>query len=391
MFSQRIRFDEHHHDDIVYPSAAGFLLVHLACLGVFWSGATTGSVILAVGLYFGRMFAVTAGYHRYFAHRSYETSRWFQFVLAFLSQTSLHKGVLWWAAQHRHHHRHSDTPEDVHSPRIHGFLFAHVGWIFARQRGRADYGLVEDLARYPELRWLDRLEKLPGILLAIACFLVAGWPGLFVGFFLSTAALFHGVFAINSLAHTFGRQRYLTGDDSRNSWILALITMGEGWHNNHHYYQSSTRQGWRWWEVDPTYWLLVVLSGVGLVRKLKSPPEDVLEGERRLSRRAIEKVAHQLAHSFSVDWIAHQVRASFEHRPGLAGLRAGAPRARAHLEAVLNEVSVPHFPTLKDLRRRAETMASRTPSLDDIVGRAREILIEAVGRRLEEVELPAEA
>jgi stearoyl-CoA desaturase (delta-9 desaturase) len=388
MLTQRIRFDDQHHDDIVYPGAAGFVLVHLACLGILWSGVTAGSVLLAVGLYFGRMFAVTAGYHRFFAHRSYDTSRWFRFVLAFLSETSLHKGVLWWSAKHRHHHKHSDTPEDVHSPGVHGFLFAHLGWIFSRQRGEADYELVKDLAQYPELVWLDRLEKVPGILLAVVCFLVAGWPGLFVGFFLSTTVLFHGVFAINSLAHTFGRQRYLTGDDSRNSMILALITMGEGWHNNHHYYQASTRQGWRWWEIDPTYYLLKLLSWTGIVWDLKGPPEDVLVGERRLSRRSIEKVAHRLAHTFPVERIAEHLRAGWEHRPGLPDLRAGTARGRAQLEAILHDVPTPHFPSLEEIRHRAETMASRTPSIDDIVHRAREILIDAVGRRLE-AELPA--
>jgi len=389
MLTQRIRFDDQHHDDIVYPGAIGFVVVHLACIGILWSGVTVGSVLLAVGLYFGRMFAVTAGYHRYFSHRSYNTSRWFQFVLALLSETSLHKGVLWWSAKHRHHHKHSDTPEDVHSPGIHGFLFAHLGWIFARQRGQADYDLVKDLAQYPELVWLDRFEKIPGILLAVVCFLVAGWPGLFVGFFLSTTVLFHGVFAINSLAHTFGRQRYLTGDDSRNSMILALVTMGEGWHNNHHYYQASTRQGWRWWEIDATYYLLRMLSWTGIVHDLKGPPEDVLVGERRLSRRSIEKVAHRLAHSFPVERIAEQIRTGWEHRPGLPDLRAGTARGRAHLEAILREVPTPHFPSLEEFRQRAEAMASRTPSIDDVVERAREILIDAVGRRLEAAELPA--
>lgn len=253
VLTQKLRFDDEHHDDIIYPSAVGFVFVHLATLGVLWSGVTAESVALCAALYFGRMFFVTAGYHRYFSHRSFATSRAFQFVLAWMAQSSLQKGVLWWSAKHRHHHKHSDTPEDVHSPGLHGFLFAHVGWIFARRRGEAEYDLVPDLTRYPELVWLDRYNKLPGILLGVMCYLVAGWPGLFVGFFLSSTLLFHGTFAINSLAHTFGRQRYLTGDDSRNSWILALITMGEGWHNNHHYYQASTRQGWRWWEIDPTY------------------------------------------------------------------------------------------------------------------------------------------
>ena len=358
MLKQTLRFDDEHHDDIIYPSAIPFVLVHLASLGALWSGVTVGAVALCVALYWLRMFAVTAAFHRYFSHRSYRTSRPFQFVLAFLGQTSMQKGVLWWSAKHRHHHKHSDTPEDVHSPGLHGFFFAHLGWIFSRQRSKADYGLVKDLCQYPELVWLDRHDRIPGVLLAIACYLIAGWPGLFVGFFLSTSILFHGVFSINSLAHTFGRQRYLTGDDSRNSWWLALITMGEGWHNNHHYYQASTRQGWRWWEIDPTYYLLKLLSWAGLVWDLKGPPQDVLEGERRLSRRAIDKVAHQLAGSFMED---------------------------------LQSIHLPHLPTLEDLKRRAETMALRTPSLDEIVERAREILIEAVSLRLVEEPQPAGA
>jgi stearoyl-CoA desaturase (delta-9 desaturase) len=164
--------------------------------------------------------------------------------------------------------------------------------------------------------------------------------------------------------------------------------MGEGWHNNHHYYQASTRQGWRWWEIDATYYLLRMLSWTGIVRDLKGPPEDVLVGERRLSRRSIEKVAHRLAHSFPVERIAEQVRAGWEHRPGLPDLRAGTARGRAHVEAILREVPTPHFPSLEEFRQRAEAMASRTPSIDDVVERAREILIDAVGRRLEAAELP---
>lgn len=371
MLTQTLHFDAEHHDDIIYPNAIGFIFVHLASLGMLWSGVTLTSVLLCVGLYFGRMFTITAGFHRYFSHRTFKTSRVFQFILAFLAQTSLQQGVLWWSAKHRHHHKFSDTPEDVHSPGIHGFLFAHVGWIFARQRGKADYSLVRDLSEYPELVWLDRHNKIPGILLAVACFLFAGWPGLFVGFFLSTSIHFHGTFAINSLAHTFGKQRYLTGDQSRNSFLLALITMGEGWHNNHHYYQASTRQGWRWWEIDPTYYLLKLLSWTGLVWDLRSPPEDVLEGERRLSRKAIEKVAYQIASTFSADRIAEQARATWSHVPSIEDIRAGV--ADMHL---------PSFPSMDELKRRAESMAMRTPSLDDIVARAREILMEAVTLRL---------
>lgn len=381
-FSQTIRFDAEHHDDIVYPSAIPFLLVHFATLGILWSGVTTTSLLLCVGLYLGRMFSITAGFHRYFSHRSYRTSRFFQFVLAFLSQTSLQKGVLWWSAKHRHHHKYSDTPEDVHSPGLHGFFFAHVGWIFSRRRGEADYDLVKDLARYPELRWLDRYRHLPGILLAVVCFLIAGWPGLFVGFFLSTSLLYHGTFAINSLAHCFGNQRYLTGDDSRNNWWLALMTMGEGWHNNHHYYQAATRQGWRWWEIDPTYYILRVLAALGVVWDLRSPPEDVVAGERRLARTKVEKVARRLAEGVPVARIAEQIRRARESAPDVADLKAGRARARERLAQALEEWHRPHLPTVEDLKRRAEELAPQTPSLDDVAKRAREIVVESVAAHL---------
>src|SRR5262245_14708757 len=207
-------------DDIVYPSAAPFVLVHLACFGAFWSGISWSAVILCVTLYWLRIFAIGAGYHRYFSHRAYATSRTFQFVLAFLAQSSAQKSVLWWAAKHRHHHLHSDTEQDVHSPRQHGFLYSHVGWIFARQHDATDLVKVADLARYPELMWLHRYALVPPALLAVLCTVIAGWSGLFVGFFWSTVLVYHATFGINSLAHVYGRKRYLTGDDSRNNWLL---------------------------------------------------------------------------------------------------------------------------------------------------------------------------
>ncbi len=249
-----------YHDDVVYPSAVPFILIHLACFAAIWTGVTWEAVALCITLYWLRIFAIGAGYHRYFSHRAYSTSRVFQFVLAFLAQSSAQKSVLWWASKHRHHHLHSDTEQDVHSPRHAGFIYSHLGWIFARKHDNPDYALVSDLMRYPELMWLHRLELVPPILLAVLCFLIAGWPGLIVGFLWSTVLVYHATFCINSLAHVVGRTRYVTGDDSRNNWLLAIFTMGEGWHNNHHAYQSSARQGFRPWEIDPTYYILK-LSG----------------------------------------------------------------------------------------------------------------------------------
>ena len=250
-------------DDIAYPSGIAFLLVHLACFAAFWTGVTGAAVLLGVGLYLLRMFAITAGYHRYFSHRAFRTSRVFQFVLAFLAQTSAQKGALWWAAHHRRHHQYSDTEHDVHSPAQRGFFYAHVGWIFVPRNDATDHAAVRDLGKFKELLWLDGQPYLPAALLAAAAWLIAGWPGLVVGFCWSTVAVWHATFSINSLAHVFGRRRYVTGDDSRNNWLLALLTMGEGWHNNHHAYQVSARQGFRWWEYDPTYYALRVLSWLG--------------------------------------------------------------------------------------------------------------------------------
>src|SRR3954454_3883451 len=280
-----------HGDDILYPDAVPFILVHLACFGAIWTGVTGTAVGIAIALYLLRMFAIGAGSHRYFSHRAYSTSRVFQFILALLAQSTAQKSVLWWAAKHRHHHRHSDTEHDVHSPRHKGFLYAHLGWIFTRQHDRADLAKVADLTRYPELMWLHQHELLPAIMLAVLTFLIGGWSGLVVGFCWSTVAVYHGTFCINSLAHVHGSTRYVTGDDSRNNWLLALFTMGEGWHNNHHAYQASARQGFRWWEIDATFYVLKALSWIGIVWGLKSPPVSVIRNEQRLGIKVIEKAA----------------------------------------------------------------------------------------------------
>jgi len=257
------------HDDIIYPSTIPFILVHLGCFAAIWTGVTWQALAICITLYWLRIFAIGAGYHRYFSHRSYSTSRSFQFVLAFMSQTTTQKSVIWWASKHRHHHLYSDTGHDVHSPRHHGFIYSHLGWIFSRKHDEPDFAKVSDLTRYPELMWLHKFEVLPAILLAGLCFLLAGWSGLVVGFLWSTVLVYHATFCINSLAHVSGRKRYVTGDDSRNNWLLAVFTMGEGWHNNHHAYQSSVRQGFKWWEIDPTYYLLCAMSWIGLVWDLK--------------------------------------------------------------------------------------------------------------------------
>jgi stearoyl-CoA desaturase (delta-9 desaturase) len=370
------------HDDIVYPATIPFVLVHLACLGAIWTGVSWTAVWVAVALYVIRMWGITAGYHRYFSHRSYKTSRVMQFIIAFIGQTSAQRGVIWWSAVHRHHHLYSDTEHDVHSPRHQGFLYSHVGWIFNRNNWKPDYGTVKDLTKFPELVWLNRINYVPAILLGAALFLWGGWGMLVVGFFWSTVALYHGTFFINSLAHVHGSQRYLTGDDSRNNFWLALITLGEGWHNNHHHYQSSTRQGFRWWEIDISYYALKVMSWFRLVWDLRDPPEAIVRGETLIGRKVLEKVAGDLAAAFRVEAIAASVRDAWAESHRLEDLQDMARRTRDQLEKSLAELSVPHLPTIPELRDKAEEMFQPTASIDMIVNRAHELLAEAVARHL---------
>jgi stearoyl-CoA desaturase (delta-9 desaturase) len=257
-----------------------FYLSHAAVLLVFVVPFSWSMVALAAALYAVRMFGITGGYHRYFSHRTYRTSRAFQFVMALVGAASMQKGPLWWAAHHRHHHRHSDQEGDLHSPGRQGFFWAHVGWILSTQHEETELQRVPDLAKYPELMWLDQWHAVPGVVLAVALYLWGGTPALVWGFFVSTVCCWHCTFMINSLTHMFGRRRYETKDDSRNSFLLAILTLGEGWHNNHHYWQSSTRNGFLWWEFDPTYYTLRALALFGIVWDLKEPPKHVVEGNK---------------------------------------------------------------------------------------------------------------
>jgi len=260
--------------------------LHVVALGVFWTQPSWALAGLLLATFWIRMFAITAGYHRYFAHRTFRTSRAFQLVLAVLGTTAVQKGPLWWAGIHRLHHRYSDQPGDPHSPRQSGFWYAHTRWIDDDRWVPTPFAQVRDLERYPELRWLNRHHYAAPLALAVGLFLAGGWPAFLWGFVLSTVLLWHSTYTINSLAHRWGTRRYETGDDSRNNWVLALLTFGEGWHNNHHRYMASARQGFFWWELDVSYYLLRGLAALGLVWDLREPPEELLDPRRELERAA---------------------------------------------------------------------------------------------------------
>jgi stearoyl-CoA desaturase (Delta-9 desaturase) len=275
-----------------------FLGLHLVCFAVIWVGWSPFAVAFAGALYVVRMFAITGFYHRYFSHKTFKTSRFFQFVFALSGNTAVQRGPLWWAAHHRLHHKHSDGAEDVHSPHQHSFLWSHVGWIMSKANFATHLKQVPELARFPELRFLDRFDSLVPLLLfagsfGLGCLLDSVAPGLgtsglqlLVWTVISTVVLFHGTCTINSLSHLFGRRRFQTTDQSRNNPLLALITLGEGWHNNHHHYPATARQGFYWWEYDITYYALVVMSWCGIIWDLKPVPVRVLESNRRIRRRS---------------------------------------------------------------------------------------------------------
>jgi stearoyl-CoA desaturase (delta-9 desaturase) len=278
---------------IDWVRAIPFLAMHLACLGVFLVGVSPVALTVAIAMYAVRMFALTGFYHRYFSHRSFSTSRPVQLIFAVIGAACVQRGPLWWAAHHRQHHRHADTPLDPHSPTLRGFFWSHTGWFLTSAAFRTDLDRVPDLRDIPELRWLDRYDIVVPLVLAAALYgmgallhLAAptwgttGSQMLVWGFFVSTVVLFHATVTINSLAHRFGRRRYRTRDDSRNNAWLALITFGEGWHNNHHFYPGSARQGFRWWELDITWYGLRLLALLGLVWDLKPVPAWVHEKAR---------------------------------------------------------------------------------------------------------------
>jgi stearoyl-CoA desaturase (delta-9 desaturase) len=269
---------------VEHLSNALFVAIHVGVLFVFVVPASRTALSLAVGGYVLRMWAVTAGYHRYFSHRSYKTSRAFQLFLAVLGTTTMQNGPLWWASSHRLHHKHSDTELDPHSAATRGFLYAHAGWIFDRtQPDRRDYSNVKDLSRYPELRWVDAHPWVALAAYGAACWAIGGLPGFVWGFVVGTVAVLHATLLINSLAHTWGSRRYATADSSRNNALLACLTLGEGWHNNHHRFMSAARQGLRWWEIDISYYVIVGLSWLGVVWDVRQPNPQELDRAIRSS------------------------------------------------------------------------------------------------------------
>jgi stearoyl-CoA desaturase (delta-9 desaturase) len=272
-FLERVRWLIH------FITLAGIILI-----GISW----LDFIILLISYYLG-MLIVSISSHRYFSHKSFKTSRIFQFLLGWLTCTTVQRGPIWWASVHRHHHKYSDTSKDFHSPMT-GFWHSHMGWLTDPKIINIDYRNVKDLTRYPELLWLDKWFDIPIIMMILflglfGFYLEVNYPNLGVSpaemivysFLGRTVLLWHATFSINSLMHLVGKQRFATGDTSKNSLLLSLVTVGDGWHNNHHRYPSSARNGFYWWEIDVSYYLIKLLALLGLIWDIKPVPQAVLE------------------------------------------------------------------------------------------------------------------
>lgn len=277
-------------DKIDWLRALPFILLNLSCLLVIWVGFSWVAFTTALVLYFLRVFSIGAFYHRYFSHRAYKTNRFWQLIFAILGASAVQRGPLWWATHHRQHHMVADQVEDVHSPVHHGFLWSHIGWFMSKRHYYYNPDRVSDLARYPELVFLDRFDSLIPILLAVSLYVAgtilhhtapalgtSGWQMFVWGFSISTIAVFHTTVSINSLSHQFGNRRFKTKDNSRNNFFLALLTLGEGWHNNHHHYPSTARQGFMWWEIDVTFYMLKLMERIGIISDVRGVPKPILE------------------------------------------------------------------------------------------------------------------
>jgi stearoyl-CoA desaturase (delta-9 desaturase) len=273
-----------------------FIAMHLICLLVLVVGFSPVALWVALASYLLRMFAITAFYHRYFSHKAFKTSRLCQFLFALLGATATQRGPIWWASHHRRHHLYSDTDKDIHSPKY-GFLWSHMGWFLCLKNFTTQENCVRDLLKYPELVLLDRFDSIIPILYALSMlflgmYLEQAFPELHTngpqmliwGYFVSSIILIHCTLLVNSLAHVVGTKRYETGDESRNNLFIAIFSLGEGWHNNHHHYPVSARQGFFWWEIDISYYLLRLLSLLGIIWDLQPVPAN------RLHSKLIKKV-----------------------------------------------------------------------------------------------------
>ena len=270
-----------------------FISVHIGALFALTISPSPFALFMVFLMYFIRMFGITAGFHRFFSHKTFKTSRAFQFILAYLATSSAQMGPIWWASHHRHHHKYTDEIEDPHTPTLKGFFWAHVGWIMSPSNVPTKEEYVGDLKRFPELIFLDKYHYLASFSMAVSLFALGEYMALnhsqygtngiellMWGFFVSTVILYHATFTVNSVCHVIGYRTYDTKDGSVNNWLVAILTLGEGWHNNHHAFPNSERQGHKWYQIDICHYILWSLSKIGIVWDIRDVPDDSIKVKR---------------------------------------------------------------------------------------------------------------
>jgi stearoyl-CoA desaturase (Delta-9 desaturase) len=271
-----------------------FWLVQASALLVFAVPFRWAFIAIWAASHFIRAIGLTLAFHRYFAHRAFKMNRVARFAWAFIGTAAMQKGPLWWAGHHVNHHRFADRDGDPHSPMVSGVYYAHIGWFLndaKNDRLEPTNPVIRDFRKAPEIVWLDKYFFVPPLLLAIVLYAIGDIPLLVWGFCLPTTTLAHATFAINTVNHMFGSRRFETVDESRNNPITAVFAVGEGWHNNHHRYQRAARNGFYWWEFDPTWYVIRAMAALGLVWDVQPVPKRIYDEARVVkAKRAAVRV-----------------------------------------------------------------------------------------------------
>jgi len=281
------------------------VLPNFVQVSVFWLVQASALLVFAVPFrwaflalwavsHFTRAIGLTLIFHRYFAHRAFKMNRVARFVWAFIGTAAMQKGPLWWAGHHVNHHKFADRDGDPHSPMVSGVYYAHIGWFLhdtKYDKVEATNPVIRDFSKVPEIAWLEKWFFVPPAALALGLYFFGGMPSLVYGFCLPTMTLAHATFAINTVNHMFGSRRFETLDESRNNVLTAVFAAGEGWHNNHHRFQRAARNGFYWYEVDVTWYVIRAMAAVGLIWDIQPVPQRIYDEARAVkARRAAQSV-----------------------------------------------------------------------------------------------------
>jgi len=258
---------------IVWLTTSFILAFHIGALAALFFFSWKAFLLAMVLWWIAGGLGIGMGYHRLLTHRGYKTPKWIEYCLTVCGTLALEGGPIFWVATHRMHHQNTDREGDPHSPHD-GAFWSHVGWILT---GQTMHNNANELLPFvPELRkdkfhtWISRWHWVPLTTLGAALFAFAGWRCLLWGIFFRTVIGLHSTWLVNSATHMWGRRRFPTHDNSRNSLWVALLTFGEGWHNNHHAFPQSARHGMAWYEFDPNWYGILILRMLGLARNVKT-------------------------------------------------------------------------------------------------------------------------